>query len=56
VETSRKPFVAPQIKEEASLVNVTLTSGGARQYRHGYRKLKKHGSHRRNHGHRGHQS
>jgi hypothetical protein len=28
VETTRKPFVAPQLKEEASLVGVTLISGG----------------------------
>ena len=27
VKTTRKPFVAPQIKEEASLVGVTLISG-----------------------------
>ena len=27
VKSTRKPFVAPQIKEEASLVGVTLISG-----------------------------
>ena len=27
MNTTRKPFVAPQIKEEASLVGVTLISG-----------------------------
>ena len=27
MKTTRKPFVAPQIKEEASLVGVTLISG-----------------------------
>lgn len=26
--TTRKPFVAPQLKEEASLASVTLISGG----------------------------
>jgi len=26
--TTRKPFVAPQLKEEASLASVTLVSGG----------------------------
>ena len=57
VETSRKPFVAPQIKEEASLVDVTLTSCGGvtRQSRRGLRKFKKHGSYRRT-SHRGQQS
>ena len=27
-KSTRKPFVAPQLKEEASLANVTLVSGG----------------------------
>lgn len=27
-QTARKPFVVPQLKEEASLASVTLTSGG----------------------------
>ena len=59
VETSRKPFVAPQIKEEASLVGVTLISGGGctRQSRRGLKKFNKHGSNvRRSYSHRGHQS
>ncbi len=42
VKTIRKPFVAPQIKEEASLVGVTLISGkgcnrGGNQVRRGKR-------------------
>jgi hypothetical protein len=28
VKNTRKPFVAPQIKEQASLAKVTLISGG----------------------------
>lgn len=28
MKTARKPFVAPQLKEQASLAKVTLVSGG----------------------------
>ena len=41
METTRKPFVAPQLKEEASLVGVTLISGtgcNRGSFRHGFKK------------------
>jgi hypothetical protein len=44
-KTTRKPFVAPQIKEEASLVGVTLVSGGNTPRRFG-----KKGGHNTRHG------
>jgi hypothetical protein len=45
---TRKPFVVPQIKEEASLVGVTLISGGGGQTTFRSR------SQSRRHGHGGH--
>lgn len=53
MEKIRKPFIAPQLKEEASLVGVTLISGGnctRGGTRHGF---KKHGNQntRRSFGH-----
>jgi hypothetical protein len=44
---ARKPFVAPQIKEEASLVDVTLISGGGPTRNRGFKKCKKGGLTRR---------
>ena len=48
-KNTRKPFVAPKLKEEASLADVTLISGGgqpsfrrAGRYR-GYRRHGRHG-------------
>ncbi len=48
-KTTRKPFVAPQLKEEASLADVTLISGGTQPP-----SVRRHGrSHSfRRHGHR----
>ena len=46
----RKPFVAPQIKEEASLVGVTLISGGSPTRVHG-ESHKQHGKNNEQHGH-----
>lgn len=43
METIRKPFVAPQLREEASLADVTLISGrGCTRggLRHGFKKGK----------------
>jgi hypothetical protein len=57
VETIRKPFVAPQLKEEASLVDVTLISGkGCTRggLRHGFKKGKQ-GNLRRGFSHGGRQ-
>lgn len=54
VETTRKPFVAPQLKEEASLVGVTLISGrGCTRggLRHGFKKKNGGQSTRRSFGH-----
>ncbi len=48
-KNTRKPFVAPQLKEEASLADVTLISGGGQPSfrRHGrHNKFKRHGGHR----------
>jgi hypothetical protein len=47
-KTTRKPFVTPQLKEEASLADVTLVSGG------GVPSLRRQGRYRgfRRHGHR----
>jgi hypothetical protein len=47
-KTTRKPFVAPQLKEEASLADVTLISGG------GPPSIRRHGRRQgfRRHGHR----
>lgn len=47
---TRKPFVAPRLKEEASLTDVTLITGGGGQptfRRTGrlYQQFKKHGGH-----------
>jgi hypothetical protein len=33
MKMARKPFVAPQLKEQASLAKVTLISGGVPTYR-----------------------
>lgn len=49
-QRGRKPFVAPSIKEQASLVGVTLISGGGNTFRSKGKKGKK-GEHE-NHGHR----
>jgi hypothetical protein len=50
VKKIRKPFIAPQIKEEASLVGVTLISGGSPTRVHG-ESHKKHGKNNEQHGH-----
>ena len=34
--STRKPFVVPQIKEQASLAKVTLISGGRGKDKHGH--------------------
>ena len=39
---TRKPFVVPQIKEQASLAKVTLISGG-RGEKHGHNDNNRHG-------------
>jgi hypothetical protein len=47
-KTTRKPFVAPKLREEASLADVTLITGGpptVQSFRHG-RHGKRHGYHR----------
>lgn len=44
-KSSRKPFVAPALKEEASLEDVTLISGGVSSYSGGKNKGKGHGGH-----------
>jgi len=51
---TRKPFVAPKLKEEASLADVTLISGGGQPtFRRFGRssQFKKHGGHRHGGGH-----
>jgi hypothetical protein len=40
-QQTRKPFVAPRIKEEASLVDVTLISGGGHVRRPKFKDCKK---------------
>ncbi len=51
----RKPFVAPRLKEEASLADVTLITGGGGQptfRRYGrVNKFKRYGGHRHGGGH-----
>ena len=46
---TRKPFVAPRLKEEASLTDVTLITGGGqptfRRTGRLYQQFKKHGGH-----------
>ncbi|HXJ29051.1 MAG TPA: hypothetical protein VNG35_00330 [Gemmatimonadales bacterium] len=49
--STRKPFVVPQIKEQASLAKVTLISGGK-----GDKKGDKKGGHPSNDVHHGHNS
>jgi hypothetical protein len=41
----RKPFVAPQLKEQASLAKVTLVSGGGGQPTFATLKIKNHRHH-----------
>lgn len=50
MKTARKPFVVPQLKEQASLAKVTLISGGG-----GVPTFKSNRSRGRGHGH-GHSS
>jgi hypothetical protein len=48
-KTTRKPFVAPQLREEASLADVTLITGAPpsfRGQRHGRFRHNKRGGHR----------
>jgi hypothetical protein len=52
-KNTRKPFVAPQLKQEASLADVTLITGGpptVQRFRHG-RHGRRHGGHTRHGGH-----
>ena len=42
-DQTRKPFVAPELKEEASLVDVTLLSHGGHT-RHGNNRRNNHGN------------
>lgn len=50
-KTTRKPFVAPQLKEEASLADVTLISGIPSVRRHGRRNGYRRHGHRHGGGH-----
>jgi hypothetical protein len=52
VKTTRKPFVEPKLKEEASLQDVTLITGGQPTYRlHFRRRRHRHGNHHNHGGH-----
>jgi hypothetical protein len=57
METLKKQFVAPKLTVEASLEDVTLTSGGGRGHgkKHGKNHNNNHNNHHNNHnnGHRG---
>lgn len=52
---TRKPFVAPQLKEEASLAGITLISGGRPSFRGG-KNCKKNFGYNTRRGHSGRQS
>lgn len=53
--STRKPFVVPQIKEQASLAKVTLISGGRRGEKKGKKGANNTQNYNGNHGH-GHNS
>jgi hypothetical protein len=52
MKSTRKPFVAPRLKEEASLAGVTLISGGSptRNCRKPSARTTRHNYNRRGHG------